>query len=129
MPETTPISATDMPDGDYAIVEVQGHRTLIGRISEIDRFGTKLLQVEPLFADVMLGPVLVHGSMLYQLTPCSAAVAFQRRPKENYQLPASIFATVPAAALPSNEEGPMFFGDDDVEDDVEEDVPSDGIPF
>ena len=24
MPETTPISATDMPDGDYAIVEVQG---------------------------------------------------------------------------------------------------------
>ena len=129
MPGTTPISATDMPDGDYAIVEVQGHRTLIGRISEIDRFGTKLLQVEPLFADVMLGPVLVHGSMLYQLTPCSAAVAFQRRPKENYQLPASIFATVPAAAPPSNEEDPMFFGDDEVEDDVEEDVPSDGIPF
>lgn len=51
MPETTPISATDMPDGDYAIVEVQGHRTLIGRISEIDRFGTKLLQVEPLFPE------------------------------------------------------------------------------
>lgn len=116
MPETTPISATDMPDGEYAIVEVQGHRTLIGRVTEIERFGTKLMQVEPLFNDVMLGPVLVHGSMLYQFTPCSAAVAFQRRPTENYQLPATVFATVPALALPSNEEGAMFFGDSEDED-------------
>lgn len=118
MAETTPISATDMPEGEYAIVEVQGHRTLVGRICEIDRFGAKLLQVEPLFNEVMLGPVLIHGSMLYQLTPCSSAVAFQRRPTRNYELPASIFATVPATALPSNEEGSMFFGDSEDETEV-----------
>ena len=42
MIDTTPISATDMPPGDYAIVEALGHRTLIGRVCEIERFGTKM---------------------------------------------------------------------------------------
>lgn len=109
---TTPISAIDMPEGDYAIVEVLGHRTLIGRVTEIERFGTKMLQVEPLFGDVMLDPVLLGGASIYQFTPCAAHVAFARRPTQNYELPASIFATVPAAALPTNEEGPGFFPDD-----------------
>ncbi len=81
MAESTPIAAGAMPEGDYAIVEALGHRTLIGRVSEIERFGTKLLQVEPLFGDVMLGPILLGGGSIYQFTPCSADVAFARRPK------------------------------------------------
>jgi len=85
--DNTPISATDMPEGEYAIVEALGHRTLIGRTSEVERFGTKMLQVEPLFGDVMLGPVLLGGASIYQ------------------------FATVPALALPNAEEGEMLFGD------------------
>ena len=104
MADTTPISALDMPEGDYAIVEVLGHRTLVGRVAEIERFGTKMLQVEPLFGDVMLGPVLLGGGSIYQFTPCAAAIAFKQRPTANYQLPASIFATVPAIALPDNHE-------------------------
>jgi hypothetical protein len=52
------IAAGGMPPGEYAIVEILGHRALVGRVSEIERFGTKMLQVEPLFASVMLAPVL-----------------------------------------------------------------------
>lgn len=61
MIDTTPISATDMPPGDYAIVEALGHRTLIGRVTEIERFGTKMLQVEPLFCDVIAHLALMRG--------------------------------------------------------------------
>ena len=121
MTETTPISATDMPAGEYAIVEALGHRTLVGRVSEIERFGTKMLQVEPLFGDVMLGPVLLGGESIYQFTPCSADVAFARRPKQNYELPASIFATVPATALPDNSEGRGWF---EVDEDEEPEQPA-----
>lgn len=119
--ESTPISAIEMPAGDYAIVEVLGHRTLIGRVLEIERFGTKMLQVEPLFGDVMLGPVLIGGSSIYQFTPCTADTAFVRRPTRSYQLPPSVAANVPTVALPSNEELPSFL-DDGPEDADEEQV-------
>lgn len=105
-----------MPEGEYAIVEALGHRTLVGRIAEIERFGTKMLQVEPLFGDAMLGPVLLGGGSIYQFTPCTAETAWARRPRETYQLPPSIAATIPALALPSNEELPPFFVDDDSDD-------------
>lgn len=116
MPDTTPITATDMPAGEYAIVEALGHRTLIGRVAEIERFGTKMLQVEPLFGDVMLGAVLLGGGSIYQFTPCSPETAFARRPTRNYELPASVFATVPATALPASDEGRGFFDTDDDDD-------------
>ena len=115
MADTQPITASDMPAGEYAIVEALGHRTLVGRVLEIERFGTKMLQVEPLFGDVMLGPVLLGGGSIYQFTPCSPAIAYARRPKETYQLPPSVAAVVPPLALPSNEELPSFLSDDDEE--------------
>ena len=109
------ISAADMPEGEYAIVEALGHRTLVGRVTEIERFGTKMLQVEPLFGDVMLGPVLLGGGSIYQFTPCSAVIAYARRPQETYQLPPSVAAVVPPMALPSNEELPSFLSEIDGE--------------
>ncbi|WP_408591627.1 hypothetical protein [Novosphingobium sp.] len=108
MSEVTPLSAIDLPPGEYAIVEALGHRTLVGRVTEIERFGTKMLQVEPLFGDVMLGPVLLGGGSIYQFTPCSADTAFARRPTKAYQLPGSIAATIPPPALPDNSELPSF---------------------
>lgn len=113
MPEATPITAMDLPAGDYAIVEVLGHRTLIGRVAEIERFGTKMLQIEPLFGDVMLAPVLVGDGSLYQFTPCSAETAYARRPTRTYQLPGSVAATIPPLALPNNNELPSFLVDTD----------------
>ncbi len=108
--------ADSLPEGDFAIVEALGHRTLVGRVAEVERFGTKMLQVEPFFGDVMLGPVLLGGSSIYQFTPCSAQIAYARRPQNFYQLPSSIAATVPPIALPSKPELPGFLCDDDYYD-------------
>lgn len=108
MSKAIPLDATALPEGEYAIVEALGHRTLVGRVTEIERFGTKMLQVEPMFRDVMLGPVLLGGGSIYQFTPVSAATAYARRPQETYNLPPSVVATVPPVALPSNKELPPF---------------------
>jgi len=113
MAGTTPLAADALPEGEFAIVEALGHRTLVGRIAEVERFGTKMLQVEPFFGAVMLGPILLGGGSIYQLTPCSVETAYARRPQQAYQLPASIAATVPPAALPSNDELPSFLDEDD----------------
>ena len=93
--------AATLPDGDYAIVEILGHRTLIGRVSEVERFGTKLLQVEPVFADELLTAVLIGGGSLYAFTPCMATVAAARQARKRWQLPASLVATLPPEALPA----------------------------
>lgn len=90
-----------LPAGEYAIVEVLGHRTLVGRVEEVERFGTKLMAIEPLFAGQLLPAVLVGGSSIYQFTPCSAEVAALRQPKRDYQLPASVRAALPPAMLPA----------------------------
>lgn len=107
MTQTTPIAVGDMPEGDYAIVEALGHRTLVGRVTEVERFGTTMLQIEPLFGGLMLGPILLGGGSIYQFTPCSAEAAFSRRPQETYQIPASLLAVVPPAALPLEEKLPF----------------------
>ena len=109
---TQPLTALDLPAGDYAIVEALGHRTLIGRVAEVERFGTKMLQIEPMFGDVMLDPVLLGGSSIYQFTPCTPEVAFHRRPTRNYELPPSVFATVPAAALSAPDDVSLPWEDD-----------------
>lgn len=113
--ETAPI----LPAGDYAIVEVLGHRTLIGRVEEVERFGTKLMQIEPLFGGKLLAPVLIGGPSIYQFTPCPAETAALRQPKAQWQLPASIRAALPPEALPAPEEdeldaefAPAFLTDD-----------------
>ncbi|WP_422057359.1 hypothetical protein [Sphingomonas sp.] len=88
-----------LPEGDYAIVEILGHRTIIGRVEEVERFGTKLMSIEPLFNGGLLQAVLIGGSSIYQFTPCSADVAAERSPKEEWQLPASVRAVLPPIAL------------------------------
>jgi hypothetical protein len=103
-----------LPAGDYAIVEILGHRTLVGRVEEVERFGTKMLQIEPIYQGSLLPPVLIGGGSLYAFTTCSADVAAKRGPTEDYQLPQSLRATLPAPALPA----PV----DDLHDDDEDPV-------
>ena len=104
-----------LPAGDYAIVEIMGKRTLIGRITEIERFGQKLMQIEPLFASQLQEPVLISGASIYMFTPCSAEVALKRQPKETWQLPAPVAATLPPQLLPAPSS--RFYGHDDDDDD------------
>lgn len=91
----TDLTRETMPAGEYAIVEAMGHRTIIGRISEVERFGTKMLQIEPIYATGLLEPVLLGGSSIFQLTPCPPETAFDRRPTSIWNVPASIRAIIP----------------------------------
>lgn len=110
----TPAAPLPRPEGEYAIVEVLGHRTIVGRIREVERFGAKLLAIEPIWQDALLPAVLIGGGSIYQMTPRSPDVAFVRQPRQHYQLPPSIGATVPAPA-------PAWLGYDGGEtDDVDE---------
>ena len=95
-----PVGTDALPEGEWAIVELMGHQTLVGRMAEVERFGTKMLALEPLFNGHLLPVIFQGGAAIYRLTPCSAAVAWARQPKNAYQLPPSIAATLPAAALP-----------------------------
>jgi hypothetical protein len=105
------------PAGEYAIVELFGHTKLIGRIEEIDRFGSKMLQIEPLFNGQMLAPVLHGGGSIYRLVPCDAVTAFKHQPTHSYQLPPTVLAIVPLTALPASEdhqtERPYYALDED----------------
>jgi hypothetical protein len=89
-----------LPGGDYCIVELFGHVTLVGRYKEVEQFGTKMMAIEPLFQDALL-PVVFHGgAAIYRLTPCEPETARKHQPTQGYQLPPAIRANVPDALLP-----------------------------
>lgn len=94
------VTETSLPPGDYAIIEALGHRTYAGRVAEVERFGAKLLQVEPLYRDWLLDPVLLSGGALYQFTPCPPAAAWARRAQAEYDLPSSVTAALPDLMAP-----------------------------
>lgn len=67
---------------EWAIVELMGHRRRAGVISEVERFGTKLLRIDiPLPKGEADGPgggyvtEFAGGSSIYALRPCSEEVA------------------------------------------------------
>lgn len=91
--------ATPHPPGEYAIVELFGHTTLVGRVAEVERFGAKMMALEPLFRGELLPAVFHGGAAIYRLTPCSAEVAFARGPKDEWQIPTAIRCIIPPAML------------------------------
>lgn len=111
-----------LPDGDYAIVELLGHRTLIGRIAEVERFGTTMLCIEPVFCGQLLPAVYHGGASIYGVTPCGKEIAARRGPSSLWQLPAAIRESVPQQLLAADEsaasvaDGPSD-DDDDSDDD------------
>ena len=131
--EAAPIN---YPEGDYAIVELFGHTTLIGRIAEVERFGAKFLALEPLFNGTLLPAIFHGGAAIYRLTPCSPEVAFKRQPTHAYELPPAVVAIVPPALLPnpareaaySSRYEPEIDPDDDHDHDTDPD-PDNDRPF
>ena len=117
-----------LPEGQYAIVELMGHTTLVGRITEIEKFGTKLMGIEPLFAGQLLPVVLQGGAAIYRLTMVSAETAWKRQHKaeQMWALPDPVRAIVPAALLPAPAPPaarPYDYEDDDQRDDDDENRP------
>ena len=90
-----------LPEGDYAIVECMGHRTMVGRVEEVEYFGGKLCAVEPIWEDGLLPAVLIGAGSIYCFTPSTRDVAWARQAKHRYQLPSPIQATLPETALPA----------------------------
>ncbi len=123
MPPAAPWEA--LPDGDYSIVELMGHTTLVGRITEVERFGSKMAAIEVLFSGQLLPAIFQGGSSFYRMTPCSKETAWkaQHKPERMYSLPAPIRAIVPAALLPAPEPRPAqsFSFDEAASDDGDQD--------
>lgn len=94
---------------EYAIVEILGHRTLVGRVTEVERFGSKLMCIEPMFAGELLEGVLIGGSSIYQFTPCDWETALKRQPTDEWRLPPSVRAVLPERLLPAPEFEPPAF--------------------
>lgn len=110
---------TPLPGGDYCIVELFGHVTLVGRYKEVEQFGTKMMAIEPLFQDALL-PVVFHGgAAIYRLTPCEPETARKHQPTVGYQLPPAIRANVPDMLLPAPEPARIY----DVDDDADSRIP------
>jgi len=94
--EAEPIEPHDaLPDGEYAFVEFLGHRTLVGRIEEVERFGSKMLQVEALFEGKLLSAAWYGSGSIYAVTPLSKAQALRHAPTARYQLPGSVQKALP----------------------------------
>lgn len=97
---------SELPAGEYGIVELFGHTTLVGRVTEVERFGTKMLAIEVLHANHLLPAVFHGGAAIYRLTPCAAEVAWEKQSTINYQLPPAVRAILPLTALPPVEPAP-----------------------
>lgn len=112
--ESQPVTAAELPDGEYAIVECLGHQTLVGRVTEIERFGTKLLAIEPIWNDALLPVTYRGGASIYAFTPCTKEVAIERRAKQDWDLPVAVRAAMPPALLegPEPEFSPAFLDPD-----------------
>lgn len=102
-------------DGEYAIVELFGHTTLVGRVAEVERFGAKMLALEPIFAGKLMGPIYHGGAAIYRLTPCSRQIAWERQHKEGWSLPPTIRAVAPPALIipPMDNKIDLFGGDEE----------------
>lgn len=72
---------------------------MVGRISEVERFGAKLMGVEPIFQGKLLPMCLVGGGSIYQFTPCSADVAMRKGATREYELPSAVASIVPPILL------------------------------
>ena len=128
MPPVAPWEA--LPDGQYAIVELMGHTTLVGRVTEIERFGTKMMGIEVLFAGQLLPVILQGGAAIYRLTMCSPEAAWkkQHKPEHMWSLPDPIRAIVPVALLPAPAAPTQPYAYDDGDDDQRGDD-DDNRPF
>lgn len=110
-----------LPAGDYAIVEMFGHTTLVGRMSETERFGVKMLALEPVFRGKLLPAMMIGGASIYALTPCSAEVAQSKGAKSEWHLPDSLRSVIPPEMLPAPVFAPAFLdeGANEVEEHAE----------
>ena len=99
---------------EFALVEIMGHSRLVGRVEEVERFGTRLLKIEPIFRGELLPPIYQGGGSIYRYTPCTREVAFANSPKSPFDIPLAV-----RARLPETPDVPLIEYGDDEDDDPE----------
>jgi hypothetical protein len=73
--EATPAEAAEAAP-EYAIVELMGHVRHVGRLTEVERFGTKMGRIDvPKGGKFEEGftSVFFSGGSIYRVTPCDLA--------------------------------------------------------
>lgn len=73
----------DDPFEGYAVVELLGHRSLLGQCCEIDLCGAKVLRVDIALPDGRSWPYLATAASLYGISPTTAAAITDDRRREN----------------------------------------------
>lgn len=80
-------AAQPLPAGDYAVVELRGGRTYVGRVSLVDRLGARHMSIELLYEDALLPALLVSGEIVYHFSPITAEAARELQNSKRWQLP------------------------------------------
>ena len=95
MAEITMDEPSEPAAEEWAIVELMGHRTRCGRVSEVERFGAKLLMVEAVAFDAegaMTTRVEYYsGAAIYCLSPTTKDECLRRAPRAYRPLQLSAF--------------------------------------
>ncbi len=92
----------------WALVEIFGHRRHYGRVTEVEKFGTKMLRVDvPLEKDGEFATFFYGGASLFGMTPMTEAAA---RKWAAYDRPRP---QTPVDALPPPESRAFRDDDDD----------------
>ena len=89
----------EFPNGEYAIVEMIGRQTLVGWITEVERFGVRVMRIKQLFRHHLLSAVYQMPRSIYRFTPCTEDAAFAAQATELRELPWAVRATVPDGLL------------------------------
>lgn len=72
----TPAEALEPVEEIWALVEIFGHRRHYGRVTEVEKFGTKMLRVDvPLEKDGAFATFLYGGGSVFGMTPMTEAAA------------------------------------------------------
>ena len=103
--------ATQGLAGDWVYLEVMGHRSHYGLLSEFERFGAKMARID-VFRTGENDPCATHfygGSAIFSITPMKEESC---RKQADYYSPRPAVQSLPA---PSDDEAPDFSDDDDDE--------------
>lgn len=118
-----PVTAPAKPPAEespseYARVEILGYRTHVGRISEVEKFGTKLLRVDVPKGKFENGftTYFYGGGSIYGITPCD--LAFVERANRD-QTPPALLTVQPDAISRQEDEDNGVETDEPLEGDAE----------
>lgn len=103
---------TEAPE-EWALVEIMGYQRGAGRISEVERFGAKMLRVDTPLPDGEWATKFYGGSSIYGITPCTEEVARATATRLGDPRPVSPVGYRLPAPEPDDADDDPFAGDDE----------------